>query len=100
MEEAFPEMTYDSNTCSLIGSWKGNFFSLICDSLFDKSATRFMEEMKKNPSLYVWYRNTKDPNDKMTRATIGEFLSDMDNVFNIKIDQRFKGLTTSPFKTT
>ena len=92
LEEAYPEMTYDSSACSLIGSWEGNFFSLICDGLFDKSATRFIEEMRKNSSLYVWYRNKKNPNDKFIRVTIGEFLSEMDRAFNIKIDQRFKGL--------
>lgn len=92
IEETYPEMTYDMDAYSLIGSWEGNFFSLICDSLFDRSATRFLQEMKRNSSLYVWYRNKKDPNDKMKRATIGEFLSDMDKIFNIKIDQRFKGL--------
>lgn len=92
LEEAYPEMTYDSTAYSLIGSWEGNFFSLICDGLFDKSASRFIEEMKKNPSLYVWYRNKKNSNDKFKRATIGEFLADMDQTFNIKIDQRFKGL--------
>lgn len=92
LEEAYPEMTYDANACSLIGSWEGNFFSLICDSLFDKSATRFIQEMKKNSSLHVWYRNKKNPNDKFTRATIGEFLNTMDTTFNVKIDQRFKGL--------
>ncbi len=104
LEEVYPEMVYDSNAYSLIGSWNGNFFSLICDSLFNKSATRFMEELKKNPSLHVWYKNKKDPNDKFTRATVGEFLSDMDSVFNIKIDQRFKGLGEADaellFKTT
>lgn len=92
LEETYPEMTYDQNACSLIGSWEGNFFSLICDSLFDKSAMRFIGEMRKNSSMYVWYRNKKDSNDKMTRATIGEFLAEMDKAFSIKIDQRFKGL--------
>ena len=91
LEEAYPEMSYDPSTYSLIGSWEGNFFSLICDSLFDKSAVRFIDEMKKNPSLYVWYRNKKNSDDKMIRATIGEFLTAMDKTFNVKIDQRFKG---------
>lgn len=92
IEEAYPEMNYDMDACSLIGSWEGNFFSLICDSLFDKSAMRFLDEMKRNPSLYLWYRNKKSENDKLTRVTVGEFLSIMDSTFNIKIDQRFKGL--------
>ena len=92
LKEMYPEMTYDENVYSLIGSWEGNFFSLICDSLFDRSATRFIAEMQKNPTLYVWYRNKKDSNSKFIRATIGEFLDEMNRVFNIKIDQRYKGL--------
>ena len=92
LEKAYPEMSYDSKNYSLIGSINGEFFSLICDSLFDKSAKRFMEELAKNPSFYVWYRNKKNSSDKMTRATIGEFLTVMGKVFNVKIDQRFKGL--------
>ena len=91
LEETYPEMSYDVNTCSLIGSWYGEYFSLICDGLFDRSAQRFIEEMKKNSSLYLWYRNKKNSDDKFKRATIGEFLNDMDQIFNIKIDQRFKG---------
>ena len=91
LQKEYPEMIYDERNYSLIGSWEGNFFSLICDSLFDKSAVRFMNEMKKNSSLFVWYRYKKNPNDKLARATIGEFLADMDKTFNIKIDQRFKG---------
>ena len=99
LEKYFPETSYDSSACSLIGSWNGNFFSLICDTLFDKSATRFIKEMKRNASLYVWYRNKKDKNDKFKRVTIGEFLEDMDKIFNVKIDQRFKGWTICPCKT-
>ena len=47
--------------------------------------------MQRNDSLYVWYRNKNDKTDKFKRVTIGEFLEDMDKVFNVKIDQRFKG---------
>ena len=92
LKEEFPEMTYDTRTYSLIGSMNGEFFSLICDSLFDKSAKRFMEEMEKNEYFYVWYRNRKKSSDKLTRATIGEFMEEMDKAFNVKIEQRFKGL--------
>lgn len=92
IHKEFPEMSYDAHTCSLIGSWNGEFFSLICDNIFDRSARRFMEELARNKYFYVWYRNSKRNDDKYTRATIGEFLDDMDRVFNVKIAQRFKGL--------
>ena len=52
-----------------------------------------MEEMSKNEYFYVWYRNKNKESDKFSRATIGEFMEDMDKAFNVKIDQRFKGLT-------
>ena len=104
LNKSFPEMTYDESNYSLIGSWNGEFFSLICDSLFDKSAVRFLREMQKNNTIYVWYRNKKNDSDKMKRATIGEFLDDMGKTFNVKIDQRFKGLGESDadllFRTT
>lgn len=92
IEKAYPEMNYNASNYSLIGSLNGNFFSLICDSLFDKSASRFIDEMKKNNTIYIWYKNKKDSKDKYTRVTIGEFLNTMDKLFNVKIDQRFKGL--------
>jgi DNA gyrase/topoisomerase IV subunit B len=92
LETQYPEMTYDISTNSLIGSVDGQFFTVICDRLFDKTATRFMEELRKNECFYVWYRNRKNPSDKMTRATIGEFMGTMSKVFDVKIEQRFKGL--------
>lgn len=92
IDKAFPEMTYDPRTYSLMGSHNGEFFSLICDTLFDKISARFMGEIENNEHLYVWYRNRKSSTDKLKRATIGEFLDDMSKVFNVKIDQRYKGL--------
>lgn len=92
IEKVYPEMTYDINTYSLVGSWEGDYFSLICDSLFDRSAARFMRELQKNAFIYIWYRNKKDPHDKLKRVSIGQFFADVDKIFNVKIDQRFKGL--------
>ena len=91
IEIQYPEMTFDTRNQSLIGSWNGEHFSLICDSLFDNRAQRFVDEMKQNPTLYLYYRYKKNSKDKFKRATIGEFLEEMDKVFNVKIDQRFKG---------
>lgn len=92
IETQYPEMTFDTRNQSLIGSWNGEHFSLICDSLFDSRAQRFVDEMKQNPTLYLYYRYKKNNKDKFKRATIGEFLEEMDKVFNVKIDQRFKGV--------
>lgn len=104
IEELYPEMSYNPDTYSLIGSVDGQFFTIICDRLFDKTATRFMEELRKNECFYVWYRNKKRSEDKMTRATIGEFMETMATVFDVKIEQRFKGLGEAEsdllFKTT
>ena len=104
IEKVYPEMNYDVRTESLIGSWEGHFFTLICDKLFDKSAQRFMRELSRNESLFVWYKNKKESSQKLTRATIGDLLETMDRVFNVKIDQRFKGLGEADaellFKTT
>ena len=90
IEKEYPEMNYNPKLSSSIGSSNGEFFSLICDELFDRSASRFLNELNKNKYYYVWYRI--NGNEKFTRATIGEFLTDMYSIFNIKIDQRYKGL--------
>lgn len=104
IEKDFPEMNYDENAYSLMGSLNGEHFSLICDSLFDKSAKRFMRELEQNPTIYIWFRFKKDENSKMERCTIGEFLDHTSNVFKVEIDQRYKGLGEADaallFKTT
>lgn len=91
IEAEFPEMNYSVENQSIMGSWNRQRFSLICDSLFDKAAQRFMDELNRNEYMHVWYRNRNNPNDQLTRATIGEFLTAMDQMFNVKIEQRFKG---------
>lgn len=92
IEKVYPEMRFDPHSQSLIGSIDGQFFSIICDRLFDKTAKRFMYELNKNEYFYLWYRNKKSSSDKFERATIGEFLTVMDDIFNVGIEQRFKGL--------
>ena len=95
LEKLYPEMNYDLSTCAFIGAHEGKFYSLICDTLFDKSAKRFINELSKNDYLYVWYKNKKDKNDNLKRVTIGEFLDTVYDTFNVKIDQRFKGVGES-----
>ena len=52
IETVYPEMKFDPRTESLMGSSNGQFFTLICDKLFDRSAERFLRELGRNPSLY------------------------------------------------
>lgn len=101
--QAFPEMRYDSKTHTLRGSLNSEHFTLICDNLFMRSATRYIMQMKQNPSIYIWYRQ-RGSDDKPVRCTIGEFLTLMQDTIRLKIDQRFKGLGEAEapllFKTT
>lgn len=101
----FPEMNYDYSNESLMGSWEGDYFSLICDKLFEYSASRYLQQLKKNEyNIYVWYRNKKDDSSAPIRCTIGQFLDIMNSTINLKIEQRFKGVGEAEapllFKTT
>lgn len=101
----FPEMSYDINNESLMGSWDGDYFSLICDKLFDYSASRYLQQLARNDyNVYVWFRSKKDPDGKPTRCTVGQFLDIMTSTINLKIEQRFKGVGEAEaqllFKTT
>lgn len=92
IEKQFPEMEYDMKTKSLAGTWEGEQFSLICDSLFDRSAVRFLKVLTQNPSLFVYVKGSKNGDTKFDKMTIGEFFDTMGRRYIIKIDQRFKGL--------
>ena len=85
-------MNYDAATESLIGSWNGNYFSLICDRLFMRSAARFMPQMLKNQTIFVRYRLKNEKDKKFTRCTIGEFLALMELTVKLIIEQRYKGV--------
>lgn len=88
----YPEMTYDVYNHALIGSVDGEFFSLICDSIFEKNAQRFIVQMANNPSIYVHVKNASESDDTYQRTTIGSFLVSAKKSYAIKIEQRFKGL--------
>lgn len=99
IEKEFPELTYNDDTKSLVGSYNGEYRTLICDDLFDKSASRFMRMLVANADSeasnltpFIWYKNKKDPDDKYIRATVGQFLDAVSDIFAVEIDQRFKGL--------
>lgn len=101
----FPEMHYDPANESLMGSWEGDYFSLICDKLFDYSASRYLQQLYKNAdNVYVWFKSKKDTDGTPTRCTVGQFLDIMTSTINLKIEQRFKGVGEAEapllFKTT
>lgn len=101
--DAFPEMNYDTTTHTLRGSLNSEHFTLICDNLFMRSASRYIKQMVQNPSIYIWFRQ-RGTDDKPVRCTIGEFLALMQDTIKLKIDQRFKGVGEAEapllFKTT
>ncbi len=92
IEKQFSELEYDIYESNLSGSFHGEYKSLITDEIFMKIASRFLNLMNENPSFYIYSKNKNEPNDKFEKQTIGEFLTQMDKSFNIKIDRRFKGL--------
>lgn len=92
LESHFPEITYDLNDSSLSGSYDGESVTLITDTLFMKIARRFIKILVENPCVDVWCKNKNDPDDKYEVMTIGTFLDNMSKSFNIRIEQRFKGL--------
>lgn len=93
IEKEFNEMEFDPSNQVLLGSWNGNYFSLICDKLFLKSAKRFMNLLSQNISLFV-YCGDKNGDD-MEKMTIGQFFNLMHRNYNVKIEQRFKGIGES-----
>ena len=95
IEKEFPEMTYDLKNMSLMGTWDGKWYTLICDGLFMKYAKRFLQEVSKNRSIFLYSRNKSDKDSKLVRSTIGEFFKEVYSTYNVKIEQRFKGLGES-----
>lgn len=95
IEKEFDEVTYDISDKSLYGSYKGEFVSLIADKLFMKISQRFIAILSQNPGLYICCKNKNDPDDKYDRMTIGDFLTLMNAKYDIKIEQRYKGLGES-----
>jgi DNA gyrase/topoisomerase IV subunit B len=92
VRKIFVELDYDPINNCLSGSIDGESVSLIIDSLFFKMIQRFVFIMEKNHFLLLQYRNKKDDDGKVHDATIGEFLENMDVMFNLPIEKRCKGL--------
>jgi DNA gyrase/topoisomerase IV subunit B len=93
IEKEFEELTYDMNEQVLLGSYKGEFVSLIIDKLFMKVCKRFINLLSKNPGFILYCKNKNSNDDGFGKMTIGGFLSLMGTQFNIPIDQRYKGLS-------
>jgi len=87
----YPECAYDIINHSIKGSIDGRHETLICDELFMRNASRYMKQMMKNHSIYVWYRE-KGSKAAPKRCSIGEFLTIAMASIKLKIEQRFKGL--------
>lgn len=92
LREELPEMKYDRENKSLVGSYDMEHNGLIIDEGFMTYAEKFLEVFEQNPSMYVVYKNRNDKNDSPIRTTIGEFLKDIMNRYDIDVSQRFKGL--------
>lgn len=95
IEKEFPEMSYDSGTGVFDGSYKGESITLIIDDVFWRMAKGFIKVLDKNPTLFLFVKNKNDDNDRYDKYTIGEYLIAMDNTYQVRINQRYKGLGES-----
>ena len=93
IEKEFPEMSYDAGTGVFDGSYKGESVTLIIDDVFWRMAKGYMKVLDRNPTLFIFVKNKNDENDRYERHTIGEYLIKMDNSYQVRINQRFKGQT-------
>lgn len=92
IETKFEELTYDIGEKSLHGSYEGESISIIIDNIFMKMAKRFMKCLAKNDSLYIYAKNSNDKLDVYEKMTIGQYLYTTKAKYDIKIEQRYKGL--------
>ena len=88
----FPEMIYYPENESLVGSYNGEFVSLILDSLFIKISKNYIKLLALNETFYIGMRSLNIKDSEWELHTIGTFLNILDNKFGIDIDQRFKGV--------
>ena len=98
IRKEYPEVEYDIQTNIMSGSINGKYVSLIIDKIFWKVAKSFMNELKKNESLYIYAKNRNEDHDRYDKYTIGEYLYAMNKEFPVRIYDRFKGLGESGAK--
>lgn len=92
IEKQFPEIEYSTEDHVLAGSYNGESVTLIIDNIFWRASKKFTSILAQNPSLMIYVKNKNSDNDRFEKCTIGEYLILMDNTFQIKISQRYKGL--------
>jgi DNA gyrase subunit B len=92
IEAKFTELRYDIADRNLVGSFNGEFISTVIDSLFMKISKKFISILADNPTIQIYCKNRNESNDKFELMSIGGFLALMDRTFEVKIEQRYKGL--------
>lgn len=93
LKTVLPEMEYDTENKSLIGSYYGKSYGLVIDKSFTIVAKDFLEIFTQNPSLYVMYVNkNKSSDDVPETVSIGDFFKNIYHTFDVTAKQRFKGL--------
>lgn len=90
---ALPEMYYNPDEKSLVGSYYGKSYGLIVNNSFMAVAKDFLNIFTQNQSMYVMYVNkNKSSDDVPEKVTIGDFFKNIYHDFDITAKQRFKGL--------
>lgn len=92
IEKKYPEMNYDPMDHIFTGSIDGESVTLVIDSIFWKSAKRFIKVLTLNPTIYIHVKNKNEDHDRFDKTTIGTFLREMDKTYVIRIDSRYKGI--------
>ena len=92
IQKEFPEMIYSTTEQSLVGSYNGEFVSMIVDSLFVKIAELFIKLLASEETFMIAMKPLNDKEAEWEVMTIGSFLNVLDSKFGIDIDQRFKGV--------
>lgn len=95
VEKQFPELSYEIKDSILSGSHNGEAVSLIVDKIFWKAAKKFLAVMNKNDNIFLYVKNRNNGNDRFDMITIGKFLLDMENIYAVRINSRYKGLGES-----
>lgn len=100
MKKKFPELRYDPQLQSILGSYNGQNISLIVDDIFTKMSARMMKAIAEGPAYYVLVKNKNakksDPKaDDWDLMSYGQFLEMCDKTFRIDIEQRYKGIGES-----
>lgn len=104
IEHHFDEITYSIQTKLLTGSYEGENVTLIVDEVFWRMAKRMLPQIEKNDSIFLYVKNRNSDNDTFDMYTIWGFLCMAESIYEINLQDRFKGLGesggTALFQTT